>query len=71
MRTDTKGMCGVSMNLMACFDLALWDSLSPSEQYETIEREEEKGYQSGIAPDETVEERLERVRKAYNTQLTQ
>lgn len=43
-------------------DMRLWHSLSPEEQLAVIVRDEEAGFVSGIARDETLEERLVRVR---------
>ncbi|ESQ75139.1 hypothetical protein ABAC402_10750 [Asticcacaulis sp. AC402] len=43
--------------------MALWQSLSPAQQFEVIARDEEAGFQSGIAPQETMAERLARVRR--------
>jgi len=45
-------------------EVAEWDVLSPAEQRAFIEASEEAGFQSGVAPDETLEERLARVRSA-------
>ncbi len=43
-------------------DVAQWDALSPAEQREFIENSEQAGFESGIAPAETLAERLARVR---------
>lgn len=43
-------------------DMKLWDSLTPEQREAVIIEAEEKGFRSGIAPDESVEERLARVR---------
>ncbi len=43
-------------------DRKLWDALSPEEQQAVIIAAEEKGFQSGVAPAESVAERLARVR---------
>lgn len=43
-------------------DAAVWDSLSDVQKRAVIARDEEQGFQSGIAPKESLEERLARVR---------
>jgi len=43
-------------------DMALWDVLSPAEKRAFIERSEQAGFESGMAPDETIAQRLARVR---------
>ena len=43
-------------------DMTLWNSLTPGQREAVIIEAEEKGFQSGIAPDESAEERLARVR---------
>ncbi len=43
-------------------DLALWKSLSGQERLALIERDEEKAFQSGIAPPVSKEELIARVR---------
>lgn len=45
-------------------DMTLWQSLSPAAQLEVIERDEEAGFQSGVAPHESLADRLARVRRA-------
>lgn len=45
-------------------EMAEWAALSPAEQRAFFEANEEAGFHSGIAPDETLEERLARVRSA-------
>lgn len=45
-------------------EMAEWAKLSPAEQRAFIEASEETGFQSCVAPDETLEERLARVRSA-------
>lgn len=43
-------------------DMKLWHSLSPEEQEAYIVHAEEEGFQSGPAPDESLSQRLARVR---------
>jgi hypothetical protein len=43
-------------------DMLLWEAMSPAEQLAAIEHDEDAGFQSGIAPYETLDERLKRVR---------
>ncbi|MEQ9488689.1 MAG: hypothetical protein RIM72_06820 [Alphaproteobacteria bacterium] len=43
-------------------DMALWQSLSPEEQQAVIVRNETAGARSGTAPQETLQQRLTRVR---------
>lgn len=43
-------------------DMARWDVLSPAEQREFIENSEQAGFESGVAPAETLADRLARVR---------
>ncbi len=43
-------------------DMKLWHDLTPEQREAVIIEAEEKGFRSGIAPDESVEERLARVR---------
>lgn len=43
-------------------DMKLWDSLSDAEKHAIVERDEEAGFQSGIAKPESLEDRLARVR---------
>lgn len=43
-------------------DMALWNSLTPDEQRAAVAEDEEAGYRSGVASDETLEVRLSRVR---------
>ena len=43
-------------------DMKLWDSLTPEEQLAVIAHDEEQGSRSGVAPAETLEDRLKRVR---------
>ena len=43
-------------------DMALWESLSPDERRALIAREEEAGANSGIAQNESLADRLKRVR---------
>jgi len=42
--------------------MKLWNSLTPEERQAFIIEAEENGFQSGVAPAESVEERLARVR---------
>ncbi len=43
-------------------DIKLWDALSPEEQQAVIVAAEEAGFQSGLAPAESIAQRLARVR---------
>lgn len=43
-------------------DMARWNALSPADQRTFIEDSEEAGFQSGLAPSETLMERITRVR---------
>jgi len=43
-------------------DMALWNRLSDAEKRAVIARDEDAGVRSGVAPKESVEERLSRVR---------
>lgn len=43
-------------------DMKLWDSLSPEEQRAVVQRDLDEAEASGVAPHETVEELLARVR---------
>ena len=43
-------------------DVAVWDSLSPAQREAYIIEAESRGAQSGVAPDETLDARLARVR---------
>lgn len=43
-------------------DMALWDSLDAATQRAIVIRDEQEGFDSGVAPTETLEERLARVR---------
>ncbi len=43
-------------------DMKLWRGLTPEQREAVIIEAEEKGFRSGIAPDEPAEERLARVR---------
>jgi len=43
-------------------DMKLWNSFTPEERQAFIIEAEENGFQSGVAPAESVEERLARVR---------
>lgn len=43
-------------------DMARWDALSPAEQREFIEHSEQAGFESGVAPAESLADRLARVR---------
>ncbi len=43
-------------------DMKLWNSLDPAEQRVIIAQSEQAGFDSGIAPDESLEQRLKRVR---------
>lgn len=43
-------------------DIARWEALSPAEQRDFIESSEQTGFESGIAPTETLKARLARVR---------
>ncbi len=43
-------------------DIKLWDALSPEDRQAVIIAAEESGFQSGVAPAESVAERLARVR---------
>ena len=45
-------------------DMAAWNGLSPAEKRTFIEESEEAGFQSGVAPSETLTDRLARVRAA-------
>ncbi len=45
-------------------DMALWESLSTDEQRAIVARDEEAGFRSGAAPEESLSERLARVRAA-------
>jgi hypothetical protein len=48
-KTDISKINFSSRVFPAAEDMALWDSLSPAEQRAVIERDEEAGFQSGIA----------------------
>ncbi len=43
-------------------DMAQWNRLSPADKRALIERDEEAGFQSGVAPAESAAERRVRVR---------
>lgn len=43
-------------------EMARWNALGPAERRAEIEREEEAGARSGLAPIESVKDRLTRVR---------
>ena len=59
---DISGIAFSSTVFPNAEDMALWDSLSDGEKRAVIARDEEQGFQSGIAPKESLEERLSRVR---------
>ena len=43
-------------------DMARWNALSSAEQREFIESSEQAGFESGVAPSESLSDRLARVR---------
>ena len=53
-KTDIDNIQFSSTVFLTPEDMAFWNSLSPAEQYTFIDQEEEKGFQSGAAPDETL-----------------
>ena len=59
---DNSGIEFSSTVFPSSDDMALWESLSPEERRSVIARDEEAGAQSGIAAQETLEQRLKRVR---------
>ncbi|MFN3314322.1 MAG: hypothetical protein ACK46Q_12765 [Hyphomonas sp.] len=61
--SETKsGLSSISRAFPTEEAMAVWDALSPAEQRAFILRSEQAGFESGIAPDETLAERLARVR---------
>lgn len=65
--SDTKEITAPELNLTSkAFptegDMATWKMLTPSQQRAWLIAEEDKGFKSGAAPHETLEERLSRVR---------
>ena len=65
--TDTKSIDVSHINFTSTAfpteeDMKLWNNLTPEQREAVVIEAEEKGFQSGIAPDESAEERLARVR---------
>lgn len=61
-QTDVSKVRFSSKVFPSAADMALWESLSDAEKRAVVKRDEEAGYQSGLAKPESLEARLARVR---------
>ena len=61
-QTDVSKIKFSSTVFPTAADRKLWDSLGPEDRQAVIIAAEEAGFQSGVAPAESVAERLARVR---------
>lgn len=61
-KTDISRLLFASSAFPTDEDMALWNSLTPAEKHAVVLRDEEAGFQSGVAKAETLNERLARVR---------
>lgn len=68
-KIDTAEMRFASRAFPTREEMVRWNALSPEEQRAIIERDEEAGFQSGIAAHESLEDRLARVRASARNAL--